>query len=323
VREGGRRIVFMGSPGSAVPSLEAVAERFEVPLVLTQPDRPKGRGRKLRPTPVRWKAGELGLEVLQAADVNDPSSVEKIRAARPSAIVVVSFGQILRKPVLEAAPLGCTNLHFSLLPKLRGAAPVPWAIIRGCSETGVSVMRVTEGLDEGPVYAQEKEAIRESDTAVSLYRRLSESGARLLAGTLEDILAGRAEARPQDHSQATYAPKIERELGAVDWRRPGVEVDRLIRGLSGQGEAYAYFESAKRGRLRVRFFDSRAAECAGAEPGLAFTGKGGSLYVACGKGCVEVRELQVEGKRRVWGTDFANGYHISGGARFLGGGAGG
>ncbi len=314
---GALRVVFAGSPEVSVVSLEELSNRFAVPLVVTQPARPKGRGRRPLPTPLHARAMELGLEVMTAADINAADSLERIRAAKPDIIVVVSFGQILKTSALKAAPLGCVNLHFSLLPRLRGAAPVPWAIIRGEEETGVSIMQMTRGMDEGPVYAQQVESIRPDDTAAALYERLSLRGARLLTQTLPKIAQGSLKAWPQDDSMATMAPKITRADTALKWFLSAREVDRRIRGLAGQREAYAFFEREK--PLRVIFHMSAVAEGESAGAGIAARGPAGELLVGCGSGVVEVVEIQAQGRRRLCGRDFANGLHISGGERFLNG----
>lgn len=311
------RVVFIGSPLVSVVSLEALAERFDVPLVLTQPDRRKGRGRHRLPTPVRARAEELGLDVLAAADINTPEALCRIESASPDVQVLVSFGQILKRHVLEAAPLGCINLHFSLLPELRGAAPVPWAIIRGHERTGVSIMRMSAGMDEGPVYARESTAILPVDTAASLYHRLARMGADLLADSLRAIARGEIAPEPQDDSRATWAPKITRADAALDWTRSAAEVDRRIRGLEGQREAFAFFERKR--PVRVIFHMSAVVEAAGAGAGIAARGAGGELLVGCGAGVVEVIEIQAQGKRRLSGRDFANGYHVTGGERFVNG----
>lgn len=311
------RVVFMGSPTVAVRSLEALVKRFDVPLVVTQPDRPSGRGRKLTPTPVHMRALELGIPVHATPDVNSEASIEAIRHAGASAIVVVSFGQILKKAALAAAPMGCLNLHFSLLPELRGAAPVAWSIIRGYKETGVSVIKMSARMDAGPVLASVVERIMESDTAESLYQRLGSKGADLMASAVAMYLAGRAELAEQDDSRATYAPKVTRETGAIRWGAGAEEVDRLIRGLSGQLEAYAFIDDSV--RIRVTLYNSRLFAGDSPGPGTPLRGPKGELLVGCGRGVVEITEIQAEGRKRVSGPDFANGHRIGAGMRFLDG----
>lgn len=271
----------------------------------------------MRPTAVRKKAGELGIDVLPAPNVNAASVLARIEAAAPDVIVVVSFGQMLRRTLLEIAPLGCVNLHFSLLPALRGAAPVAWAIIGGLDETGVSIMKIVPRMDAGPVYAQETEPVRPDDTSETLSVRLGRTGALLLVETLPAIARGEIEPTPQDESAATFAPRIQTADGAIDWNMTAREVDRLIRGLSGRTAAFAFLD--REPPLRVNFYNSRAIDAATAGPGLAARSPEGGLVVGCGRGLVEIREIQAQGKRRITGREFANGYHISAGERFLGG----
>lgn len=303
------RVVFLGSPSVAVPALQAVSDRFVVPLVVTQPDRPKGRGRRVLPTAVKRRALELGLEVLSAPDANSHDALAAIRAARPDAIVVVSFGQMIRAALRRMVPQGCTNLHFSLLPELRGAAPLPWAIIRGKTVTGVSMMKITRRMDAGPVYATDSTPIAHSDTLDSLSVRLSEMGARLLADTLEEITRGTLQAMPQDEKAATYAPKIGHADAAIDFRRPANQIDCLIRGLSVMRGAYAFLDREK--PLRVNFYNCSVVNEPSPGPGVVSRGPAGELRIGCGDGLVEIKEIQAQGKRRLSGRDFANGYHLT------------
>lgn len=309
------RVIFAGSPEVAVASLEAVAQSYDVTLVVTQPDRRKGRGRHLHPTSVGERAHELGLDVLAVPNINRPDMVERLRACRADCIVVVSFGQMLTGSVLDLTPLGCINLHFSLLPRLRGAAPVPWAILGGHRETGVSVIKLVGKMDAGPVFAQTVEPIESLSTAEDLYGRLAAIGARLLGETLDGIFDSSVQPVEQDEALATYAPKISRADAAIDWTRPAAEVDRLIRGLSGQLEAFAHLAGKR--PLRVNFYRSKLVEGRELGGGVCGRGPGGELLVGCGEGLLEVIELQAQGKRRLLGRDFANGYHIVGGERFL------
>ena len=311
------RVVFMGSPAMAVAALEALAAGFAVPLAVTQPDRPSGRGRRLAATAVHTRADELGIPVLATADVNAPECVAILKGTEADAVVVVSFGQILKRHVLGVSRCGCVNVHFSLLPELRGAAPVAWAIIRGLRETGVSLIQMTARMDAGPVIAQAREPVREDDTASALSERLGALGARLLGEVLGAYLAGGTKPAEQDKTRATYAPKITRSIGALDWSKSAEEIDRLIRGLSGQLEAYAFHDGAK--PVRVTFYNSGVARETAAGPGVAARGEKGELLVGCGRGAIEVKEIQAEGRKRMSGRDFANGWHIRGGERFLDG----
>lgn len=307
----------MGSPAIAVPTLDALAACCDVSLAVTQPNRPKGRGLHVVPTAVHARADELGIPVLATQDVNSPEAVSLIKSAAPEAIVVVSFGQMLRKPLLHAAPLGCLNVHFSLLPELRGAAPVAWALIRCHESTGVSVMRMVRKMDAGAVYAQREAPIRPDDTSQTLSARLAAMGAEILVGTLPAICAGRIVPLSQDESLATFAPKITRETGKVDWQRGGREVDCLIRGLSGQLEAYSFLD--RQPPVRVTIYN--CAPWDGPTPGAGVIARGpaGQLLAGCGDGMVEIKEIQAEGRKRVSGRDFANGYHLHGGGaeRFI------
>jgi methionyl-tRNA formyltransferase len=307
----------MGSPAIAAPTLDLLAHDFDVRLVVTPPDRPSGRGLKLTPTAVHERAGELGLPVLTTGNVNSQECIARLKAAEPQVIVVVSFGQLLRKAVLALPPLGCINVHFSLLPELRGAAPVAWAIIRGMEETGVSIMKMVARMDAGPVLAQAREHIGPKDTTVTVGARLAPIGARLLVETLALYAGGRVTPAAQDEGGATSAPKITRETAAIDWARSAREVDCLTRGLSGQMEAYAYYEGPS--RLRVTLYMSAVTDAASPGPGVAARGPHGELLIGCGTGMIEVIEIQVQGRRRVLGREFANGYHICGGERFSNG----
>jgi len=304
----------MGSPPIAVATLEALVDEYEVALVATQPDRPKGRGRRMSATAVHERADRFGIEVVATEDVNGEEAAARLRAAAPDVIVVVSFGQILKEPLLELPRLGCLNVHFSLLPKLRGAAPIAWAIIRGHRKTGVSIIRMVRKMDAGAVLAQVREAIRNDDTAATLGERLGHLGARLLRDTLERHSSGETVPKEQAESQATFAPKITRATAGIDWAKSAAEVDRLIRGLSGELEAYAFFGGGR--MLRVNLFNSAPAPGPSPGVGVAARGAEGELVVGCGEGAVEIKEIQAEGRRRLSGKDFANGYHIRGGECF-------
>ena len=312
-----RRVAFMGSPAIAVATLEALAREFTVPLVVTQPNRPSGRGRKVTPTAVHQKADEMAIPVLAAEDVNAPDCIARLDSIRPDAIVVVSFGQILKAKALNMAQHGCINVHFSLLPQLRGAAPVAWAIMRGFAQTGVSVMRMVRRMDAGPVFAQAPEMIRSDDTTATLSSRMGVLGAQLVCDVLVGPFSGQSQAREQDETAATYAPKIVRENSAVDWTKDAEDIDRLIRGLSGQLEAYAFLDGPK--PTRVTLHNSAVAACGTPGEGVAARGPKEELIVGGSRGAVEIKEIQAEGRKKVSGRDFANGYHIRGGERFLNG----
>lgn len=304
------RIVFMGTPEFALPSLRLLhAEGYHIASVVTQPDRPRGRGHRLRPTPVAEEASSLGLQVLKPEKVRDPAFIEAMRALAPEAIVLVAFGQLIPKALLELPPLGCINLHPSLLPKHRGASPIHAPLLAGESETGVTTMFMDEGLDTGDIILQERVAIGPWDNAGDLHDRLAEIGARLLVQTLRLAVSGKAPRTPQDDSLASYAPKVEKV--EIDWSQDCERVARMIRGLSPSPGAFTYHEG-----LRLKLL--RASSLPGVGPGAPGEVKAveaGAIIVACGQGAVAVTEVQPEGKTPMSGADFVRGYRVRAGSR--------
>ena len=222
----------MGSPEFAVPSLEALAHNFKITGVVTQPDRPAGRGRSLTPPPVKILALELGLPIMQPVRIRQPEAMQQLQVWAPDVIVVAAFGQILRQNVLDLPPNGCINVHASLLPRWRGAAPIQAAILHGDQETGVSIMRMDAGIDTGPVYRKQALKIRPDDTAASLSQRLSKLGADVLLDTLPEILDGNLSPQPQDESQATYAAMLKKEDGELDFSQPAQSLANKVRAFS-------------------------------------------------------------------------------------------
>jgi methionyl-tRNA formyltransferase len=223
----------MGSPAFAVPTLEALAREHELLAVFAQPDKPAGRGRRLSRVPVAVWADEHGVPVHQPHSLRkDASAIETLRALRPEVVVVVAYGLILPQPVLDVPPYGCLNVHASLLPKHRGAAPIPAAILASDAETGVTIMRMDAGVDTGPLLAQAREPIRPDDTTATLGARLAEIGARLMVETLPKYLRGEIEPVAQDHASASLSPKIEKGNGRIDWSRPAAEIERMIRAFT-------------------------------------------------------------------------------------------
>ncbi|MBI3779549.1 MAG: methionyl-tRNA formyltransferase, partial [candidate division NC10 bacterium] len=267
------RVVFMGTPAFAVPSLQAlVGARHEICLVVTQPDRPAGRGQRVTPPPVNLAAQELGLAILQPEKVRDPAVFAALQAARPEAIVVVAYGQFLPETILALPPHGCINLHASLLPKYRGAAPIPWAIIRGETMTGATIMQIEGRLDAGPLLLQQVEPIRPRDTAGTLGERLAVVGAELLCQALELVGRGTARAVPQDESLATYAPKLTPQDARVEWARDAPALDSLIRGLLPEPGAVTRF-----GGRRVKVLEAFIEAAQDGPPGTVLAidpGKG-------------------------------------------------
>ncbi len=287
------RIAFMGTPAIAAHMLTAVhAAGHEIACVYAQPPAPRGRGQAVRPSPVQAEAERLGLPVRTPASMKDPDAIAAFRALGLDAAVVVAYGQILVKAVLDAPRLGAFNVHASLLPRWRGAAPIQRALMAGDRETGVQVMRMSEGLDEGPVLMTARVAIEPDDTGGDLHDKLMAAGAALLPRALAEIEAGRAVETPQAVEGATYARKIKPAEARIDWSRPAVEVDRQIRGLSPLPGAWFMAQTA-RGPLRVKALLSRIGLGAGA-PGEVLDER---LLIACGKGAVRLLRLQAEGRK--------------------------
>lgn len=307
------RIVFMGSPDFAVPSLRAICERsaHEVVAVVTQPDRPQGRGRAVAPPPVKVAAQELGLEVLQPETLRKRAVREAISAHGADLFVVAAFGHILRKKMLAVPAMGCVNVHASLLPAYRGAAPIHWAVINGEARSGISIMQMDPGMDTGPVYLQRGLDLGADETAGSLHDRLAPLGAQLLLETLEGIAAGTLAARQQIEEGVSLAPMLSKQDGEIDFSQPATSVDRRVRGLDPWPGAYAFLGGDK----RVRLFSSSVVDDAGA-PGEVLGADGRGLLVACGEGAVRIKELQLPGRRRLEAAALLSGWPIPSGSRF-------
>ncbi len=286
-------------------------ERDWVVGVVTQPDRPAGRGLRLRPPPVKEVAAALGLAVLQPKSINKPESLEYLQALAPDLLVVAAFGQLLKKPVLELPKHGCINIHASLLPKYRGAAPIQWAIIRGERWSGVTTFLIDEGMDTGPILLQRAVRIGEDETAGELEERLAHLGAELIVETVEGYLRGEIRAKPQPE-EGTLAPKIREEDTRIPWGKTAREIHNLVRGLSPSPGAYTTF----RGK-RIKVYRTKpAGDEEDAEPGTILPTRK-KLLVATGGGTLEILALKPEGKREMQGVDFLNGYRPSPGERFV------
>jgi methionyl-tRNA formyltransferase len=306
------RIVFFGSPPFAVPSLRQVAAAHEVILVVSQPDRPSGRGQALTPPPVKVAALELGLPVEQPAKLKDPAVAERLATLGPDVFVVVAYGRILPPALLAVPRLGPWNVHASLLPELRGAAPIQWAIIRGAQRTGACIMRMEEGLDTGPVAACAEEPIRDDDTAGTLSERLASLGSRLLASTLPRIEAGTVSLVPQDHVRATLAPMLTKEDGRLDFRQPARAVSAHARGVDPWPGATARLAGDS-----IRLFAPRLLSRQGA-PGEVLGLVDEGLAVACGQDAVAFGELQLPGRKRLPAAAVLAGRDIPPGTRLEG-----
>jgi methionyl-tRNA formyltransferase len=295
--------VFMGTPPFAVPTLEALARRGHgIALVVTQPDRPAGRGQKLTPPAVKVKAIELGLAIHQPEKIRAPEALERLRQIAPEIIVVVGYGQIIPQTIIDLPQYGIVNVHSSLLPKYRGAAPIHWAIANGETTTGVTTMRIEKRLDAGDVLLRRETAIGPSETAPELAERLAPLGAELLIETLEGLAARTITPEKQDEAEATYAPILKREDGWIDWQRPAPEIFNRIRGFDPWPGAYTSFRGK---RLHIR----RAHPLTGVAlaPGRVSAKDG--FRAGCGGGtALQLDELQIEGKQRVAADDFVHGY---------------
>jgi methionyl-tRNA formyltransferase len=302
-------LIFCGTPSFAVPTLEKlVAAGFRVKLVVTQPDRPSGRGMELATSPVKRTALELDLPVIQPDKIRNNDKVrEQLKSLAPQAIIVVGYGRIIPQWMIELPPLGNLNLHASLLPSYRGAAPIQWAIAMGESVTGVSTMRIDAGLDTGDILLQAEERINAEDTAVTLAPRLAQTGAELMIATLAGLQNGRVTPKPQDDSQATLAPILKREDGLIDFSRSAADAAYRLRGFQPWPGAFT--------RFRGKMLHIHAARAVTEVPVLPahFAVEGERLLLGfANETTLEVEELQIEGKKRMSARDFVNGYRARG-----------
>lgn len=300
------RIVFMGTPDFAVGSLQALCEsgKHEILAVVTQPDRPKGRGNKLLQTPVKEYALEQGLTVYQPQKVKNPEFVELLHELQPELIVVAAFGQFLSKEILELPKYGCINVHASLLPKYRGAAPIQYAIIKGEKESGVTIMQMDIGMDTGAMLDKVVVPIEENTTMGELHDALREQGATLLLQVIDKIAAGTAVAEPQNNEQATYATLLDRSMEHIDWSKTAQEVHNLIRGFNPAPSTFTKLPNGK--SLKIWGSKMTGKSSAAAAGTVIETGKH-SFFVACGEGVLEITEVQPESKKRMPAQVFLNG----------------
>ncbi len=309
------KIVFMGTPDFAVPTLKALHNAGdEILLVVTPSDRPKGRGRKRLPPPVKKAAQELGLAVYQPETVNSKEAVEKLASLEPDFIVVVAFGQILKKKVLEIPKTASVNLHGSLLPLFRGAAPMQRAIMEGCGETGVTTMLMARKMDAGDMLLKEIVPITPETTLGDLHDELAAKGAPLMVRTLELLAKGEITPEAQDESMATFAPKLEPAERVIDWNQPAEVIDRQVRGLSPFPAAYTWFGAKRVAILRSRLVGakgSRSVEAVGRLKVLS-----NSLEVETGSGKLTIFEVRPEGKKGISALSWANGARLGDGSRF-------
>lgn len=309
------KAIFFGTPQLAVPCLDALVELADVVLVVCQPDRPAGRGLKAQPPPVKARALELGLRVMQPTKMKSPELAAELRALEADVALVIAYGRILPRAVLDAPRRGCVNVHASLLPKLRGAGPIQWAIANGERETGVCLMQMDEGLDTGPVLACERTAIDPDETSVELGARLAQLGAKLVRERLADYVGGKIEPVPQDHERATLAPLLKKEDGAIDWAQGARQVHDRVRAMVPWPGAYAVLESSS---VRVKVHRARVTSEHNVlgEPGAILRADADGIVVACGAGAVALLELQLEGKKRLGAGQFLSGHPLGPRDRF-------
>jgi methionyl-tRNA formyltransferase len=306
------RIVFMGTPQIAAATLEQLIEGPDpVVGVVTQPDRPAGRGQQTSPSPVRKVAQARGIPVIAAEKIRAPDFLASLKQWQPEIIVVVAYGRILPRSILELPPHGCLNVHYSLLPKYRGAAPAAWTIINGESQGGVTTMKLVEKMDAGAIYLQEAVPLAVDETTGSLQTKLTPIGARLLLETLRRLKEGSLVPREQDESAATLAPMLRKEDGLIDWRTSAVEIERRVRGLDPWPGSFTHIGEKL---LKVQRAKIIATERSG-QPGEVVRADGGGFWIATASGVIALEEVQLENKRRQPGSEFINGARIKVGDR--------
>lgn len=304
------RIIFMGTPDFAVPSLKSLLDHgHEICAVFTQPDKPKGRGHKLQSPPVKELALQHGLAVYQPTTLRNEDIQREIRSLEADAIIVVAYGKILPPQVLAASRLGCINVHGSLLPQYRGAAPIQWAVINGEKATGVTTMFMAEGVDTGDMLLKAETPVGPEETAGELFDRLKIMGAELLIQTLEQLERGTLKGTPQEEAQATLAPMLNKEMASIDWHKPAQWIHDLIRGLNPWPCAVSVLDGK-----RVKLLASQVVPGEDA-PGTAHN-INGDLVAACGQEMLKITEIQTENGKRMSGKDYLLGHPLSDGARF-------
>ena len=300
------RVVFMGTPDFSVPALERIATEHEVVAVVTQKDKPKGRGMSVSYTPVKESALKLNIPIYQPDKVKEESFVEELRKLNPDVIVVIAFGQILSNDILTLPKYGCINVHASLLPKYRGAAPIQWAVIDGEEKSGVCTMKMDEGLDTGDIIDVDEITLDPKETGGSLFDKLAKLGGELILKTLQNLEFGKATFIKQDDSKSTYAKKMTKELGHIDFTKDAKSIERLIRGLNPWPSAFTYLD----GKV-MKIWDADVVDADGV-PGTVIREEKDSFVIATGSKALKVNELQLEGKKRMKASDFLNGRSIEG-----------
>lgn len=304
------KIVFMGTPDFASGALEALlAAGHEITAVYTQPDKPKGRGKEVQMTPVKVVALEHGIPVYQPRRIREASEVEVLRQIPADIFVVAAFGQILSQEILDMPKFGCVNIHASLLPKYRGAAPIQWAVIDGEEKTGITIQQMNAGIDTGDILYTKEYVLEPKETGASLFDRLMVLGAEAIVEALPLIEAGKITPIPQNEAEATHAAKLTKQLGELDFTKSAVELERLVRGLNSWPSAYTWFRGKQLKIWQAEVVSADQAEAK--EPGTVIAVDKQSITVAAGKESLQILELQIEGKKRMACKDFLLGYPIS------------
>ena len=300
------KIIFMGTPDFAAASLEALIDsRHEIQAVVTQPDKPKGRKGELTPSPVKVVAEEKGIKVYQPLKVRDEEFVETLRAYNPDVIVVVAFGQIIPLSILQMPKFGCVNIHGSLLPKYRGAAPIQWAVLDGEKETGITTILMDEGIDTGDILLKKTIKIDTDETSGSLFDKLMALGAETILETLDELEKGNLNPTKQGESPTAYAKMLTKAMGLIDFTRPAKELDCFVRGMNPWPSAYTLLSGKT-----LKLWKVRAVEGSGKAGSVIDIGKE-SFTIACGEGAIEVLEVQLEGKKRMSAGDFLKGITLN------------
>lgn len=301
------KIVFMGTPDFSVSALESLCEEgYEIQLVITQEDKPRGRGKKLQHTPVKEKALELGIEVFQPENINQEDSIKKIRDLNPDFLVVVAYGQILKSEILKIPKYKALNIHASILPKYRGAAPINWAIIHGEKETGVTIMDMDEGLDTGDILLTERLPINNEDDFISIHNKLRDIGAKSIVEAIEEIVAENITPIEQDHDLSNYAPMIFKDTGKIDWSKRKEEIFNLVRGLQPTPGAYTIYKDEK---VKIHKVECRNYLGEGDNGEIIKVAKEG-IFVKVNNGTILIKELQFPGKKRLAVMDYIAGNKI-------------
>jgi methionyl-tRNA formyltransferase len=311
------RLVFLGTPDLAATCLARLLQiqDFEVLAAVSQPDRPRDRGQQLQPTPVKITALNAGLPVLQPLKARDPAFLQALRRLQPDLIAVAAYGQILPRELLDLPHHGCLNVHTSLLPRYRGAAPIQWAILNGDPETGVTIMKIVPALDAGDILSQDTTAIADEDDAKTLHDRLARLGADLLVKTIPDYVAGSIQPKPQPAEGVVHARKISREDGRVDWTRPAIENWNKVRGLTPWPGAFTHLPAQPHPAL-LKLWKATPNTAPGPAGTVLQADKDG-IVVACGQGSLRILELQTEGKRRLTAQEFLAGHPLNPGCSLL------